>query len=81
MTQDEHIPIQELSPPNRSIVGGQHQVNEQNVSSLDQADLRQWDSYKRRACVLAGSAILQLPIWGTLRIYRLYILIAEQVLP
>ncbi|MCJ1479723.1 hypothetical protein MMC13_008409 [Lambiella insularis] len=37
---------------------------EQNVSNTDQANSRQWESNRRRACVLVGCAILQLPIWG-----------------
>ena len=33
----------------------------------EEVDPRQWESSRTRACVLVGSAILQLPIWGTLR--------------
>lgn len=41
--------------------------HEQSPSDVDQADSRRWDSNRRtKACVLVGSAVLQLPIWGTL---------------
>ena len=39
---------------------------EQDTSNLEQANSRQWDSSGKRARVLVGSAILQLPIWGRL---------------
>ena len=37
---------------------------EDDVSHFGQADSRQWESHRKRASVLLGSAILQLPIWG-----------------
>jgi hypothetical protein len=39
---------------------------EQDAFYLDQVNLRQQESNTKRAFVLAGSAILQLPIWGML---------------
>ena len=37
---------------------------EQEHPHLDQVDSRQWESKRKRACVLASSSMLQLPIWG-----------------
>lgn len=36
----------------------------QNAPQIEQADSRQWESNRKRACVLLGTTILQLPIWG-----------------
>ena len=36
----------------------------QNEVNLDQTSQRQFEPARTRACVLLGSAILQLPIWG-----------------
>lgn len=62
--RNEGISLREPLPPD---VGGQEpQDTEQHAFNLDQADSRQWESNRKRACVLVGSAILQLPIWGRL---------------
>ena len=37
---------------------------EQDATHLDEAASRQLESTRKRVCVLLGSAILQLPIWG-----------------
>lgn len=61
MTQNESISLRELD------IGEQEpRIAEQDTSNIDQADSRQWESSRKRACVLMGSAILQLPIWGEL---------------
>lgn len=64
MTRNEDISLRESLP---SGVGEQqpHDI-EPEASNLDEADSRQWESHRKRACVLVGSAILQLPIWGRL---------------
>lgn len=62
MTPKETISLRESLPPD---VGEQDGHNiEQAASNPNQADSRQWESTRKRACVLLGSAILQLPIWG-----------------
>jgi hypothetical protein len=38
---------------------------EQRAVDAEQADLRQLESKRTKLCVLIGSGILQLPIWGT----------------
>lgn len=38
---------------------------EQRAVDAEQADLRQLESKRTKLCVLVGSGILQLPIWGT----------------
>ncbi|KAF2422635.1 putative monocarboxylate transporter [Tothia fuscella] len=54
------IPFRELTP----------NVDDRVISETGQEafapadDSRQWESKRKRACVLAGSAILQFPIWG-----------------
>ncbi|RDL41266.1 Uncharacterized protein BP5553_01245 [Venustampulla echinocandica] len=62
MARDESISLHETQPP---AVGDQVSHNtEAEEPSLDQRDSRQWESNRKRACVLVGSSILQLPIWG-----------------
>ncbi|KAH0828353.1 hypothetical protein FOPE_01564 [Fonsecaea pedrosoi] len=39
-------------------------VVEVDELSLDHANPRQWASRRQKACVLVGSSILQLPVWG-----------------
>jgi hypothetical protein len=64
MTRNESISLRESLP---SDIGEQEPHNtEQDASNLEQANSRQWESNRKRACVLVGSAILQLPIWGRL---------------
>lgn len=47
--------------------GGERDIPEveQMVMDEEQTNLRQTESRKTRLCVLIGSGILQLPIWGT----------------
>ena len=67
MSLNEDISLRESLP---SDVGEQEAHNTlQDASNLDQADSRIWESKTKRACVLVGSAILQLPIWGRLKFY------------
>jgi hypothetical protein len=62
MPQNEVISLHESVPPD---AGEQvSQETEQDALSVDQGNSRQWESNWKRACVLVGSAILQLPIWG-----------------
>ena len=63
MAQNESIAPRESPQP---YAGGQElQDLEQDPSSPNLANSRQRESKKMRVCVLVGSAILQLPIWGT----------------
>jgi hypothetical protein len=64
MTRNENVALREALPLGAS---EQQQPShpEQDVSN-DQSDLRQRESNTKRACVLLGSAISQLPIWGRL---------------
>ncbi|KAK3329275.1 putative monocarboxylate transporter [Apodospora peruviana] len=56
-TETSHISLEDLSPP----------------ASEDIADSRrQSESSRQRACVLAGSALLQLPIWGFVMCYGVF---------
>lgn len=66
MTQSEGIALREslrlhVSEPEPESLP---QDTEHNASNLDQTEPRQWESGRKRVCVLVGSAILQLPIWG-----------------
>lgn len=56
MAGNESIPIQVIREEERLDVT-------QDEASLDQTS-RPFESARTRACVLLGSAILQLPIWG-----------------
>lgn len=70
MVQNEGISLREPLPPD---VGEQEPHDtEQNAFNLDQADSRLWESNRKRACVLVGSAILQLPIWGFAMSYGVF---------
>ena len=66
MTRNEDIPLRETLASD--VVEQAPNDLEQEVSNLDQADLRQRESSRKRARVLVGSAIVQLPIWGRLGI-------------
>ena len=61
MAQDGGISLRESRVPD-----GQQEPHdiEQSAVTIDQADSRQWETKRKRACVLLGSSILQLPIWG-----------------
>ena len=62
MTSNESICLREPLPSAVSV--HETQDTEQAASHLDEADPRQVESNRKRICVLLGSAILQLPIWG-----------------
>ena len=64
MAQNESISLRESQPPNAA--ESELQDVEQDAPASDQANVRQRESKRTRLCVLLGSAILQLPIWGTL---------------
>ena len=55
MTETENISRQQSLPPARDT---------EQSPNLDENDSRQWETHRKRACVLVGSAILQLSIWG-----------------
>ncbi|MCJ1225611.1 hypothetical protein MMC12_002260 [Toensbergia leucococca] len=62
MTRNQGISLRESLP---SDSGEQEPYDaEQYVFNLDQADSSQRESNRKRACVLVGSGLLQLPIWG-----------------
>ena len=63
MAQNESISLHESAPP----YAGEQELHdlEHDASSPDQANSRRRESKTTRICVLVGSAILQLPIWGT----------------
>ncbi|MCJ1359867.1 MAG: hypothetical protein MMC33_009870 [Icmadophila ericetorum] len=44
---------------------------QETIEDASQAD-RQWESSRKRACVLLGSSILQLPIWGFAMSYGVF---------
>lgn len=59
-----------LTEPGPRATNDAEPVNTGQVApDLDQGDATQWESNRKRGCVLMGSAILQLPIWGT-RCYK-----------
>ena len=60
MSQHEGVSVQELG---RSDVEREADHGDRDASNL-QTDSRQVDSKRKRAAVLTGSAILQLPSWG-----------------
>lgn len=63
MSRNEDITLRNSLPSNAG--GGEpHEDTEQDASNLNEIDSRQYESSRKRACVLLGSAILQLPIWG-----------------
>lgn len=64
MARNEDIVLREPQPSN--ISEHTRSNSEQDAPNLEQNDSRQWESGRKRASVIVGSAILQLPIWGTL---------------
>ena len=63
MAPNEDIALRESRPSGLELDTDSHDT-EQNMASHSQSDMRQWESKRKRASVLAGSAISQLPIWG-----------------
>ncbi len=64
MTRNESISFRDSLP---SDIGEQEpHGTELDATDLDQADSRPLESNRKRFCVLVGSAMLQLPIWGRL---------------
>ena len=63
MARDEDIALHELQVTNSEPEG--LDIEQQSAVTIDQADSRQWETKRKRACVLLGSSLLQLPIWGT----------------
>ncbi|KAI0132149.1 major facilitator superfamily domain-containing protein [Xylariales sp. AK1849] len=70
MASHESISLRETSPPDMHLQ--QSQNTEHDAPSLHQADARQWESNRKKACVLLGTAILQLPIWGFAMSYGVF---------
>jgi hypothetical protein len=65
MAGDSEIALRELP---LSDSPEQHYGNtEQDGTGFAEADARQWESRKKRAMVIVGSGLLQLPIWGMSR--------------
>jgi hypothetical protein len=64
MSQNGSISLRESLPSD--ISQQEHRGSEQNVPNINQADSRRLESNMKKASVLLGSAILQLPIWGML---------------
>jgi hypothetical protein len=69
MTRNEDIPLRE-TPANRC--EQEPYDTERDAFNLHHADSRQWESNRKRTCVLLGSTILQLPIWGRLSVSPTY---------
>lgn len=63
MTQNEFFALRE-SLPSDARDQESHSSERNRSSPIDQGETRQLDSKGKRVCVLVGSAILQLPIWG-----------------
>ena len=63
MTGNEGVSVREPRP---SDAGEQVPQDIEHAIDLDQVDSRLWESNRKRICVLVGSAMLQLPIWGGL---------------
>jgi hypothetical protein len=62
MAGPSEIALRELSPSDSP--EQRHSHTEQHGTSFAEADARQWESKKKRAMVIVGSGLLQLPIWG-----------------
>lgn len=61
MAGDSEIALRELSSSDSP---GQSQTNTEQDGIAAEADAREWESKKKRAMVIVGSGLLQLPIWG-----------------
>ncbi|KFY33007.1 hypothetical protein V495_08525 [Pseudogymnoascus sp. VKM F-4514 (FW-929)] len=64
MAQGEGVSLQERPSPNLNTGEHESRDTDEDVFNVNQANLRYSESNRKRACVLVGSAILQLPIWG-----------------
>ncbi|EXJ69718.1 uncharacterized protein A1O5_06789 [Cladophialophora psammophila CBS 110553] len=64
MAPNESILLRESLPSDGGDAGPQDIAIGDDAANLDHARSRQWASSRQKACVLAGSSILQLPIWG-----------------
>jgi hypothetical protein len=62
MSQHDTIALREVRSSDAS--ADQILDAEQDAINMEQAEIRQAESKRKRASVLLGSAILQLPIWG-----------------
>jgi len=63
MPPTENIYLDESLSSNGDV---QRQSSLQEENALGVNASTQWESHRKRACALGGSAIIQLPIWGTL---------------
>jgi len=69
MAPSENIFLRESMPP--SVHEPDRTDAEQDTFDIGQDDWSQWESHRKRAYVLVGSAVLQMPIWGKLISYVL----------
>lgn len=64
MTSHEDITLREPRPWSSDFREQEPLDIDRDEANPDQSDSDQWESNKKKLCVLLGSAILQLPIWG-----------------
>ncbi|KIW92867.1 uncharacterized protein Z519_06716 [Cladophialophora bantiana CBS 173.52] len=64
MAPNESILLRESLPSDGGEPGSQDIAVVDDTANLNHASSREWVSHRQKACVLAGSSILQLPIWG-----------------
>lgn len=69
MAGDSEIALRELSSSDSP---GQSQTNTEQDGIAAEADAREWESKKKRAMVIVGSGLLQLPIWGFAMSYGVF---------
>lgn len=63
MAPREDIALSDARQPSISSANDSPGTQEEAVSS-DETESREWDSSRKRAMVMVGSGLLQLPIWG-----------------
>ncbi|CAM1501395.1 Fc.00g105570.m01.CDS01 [Cosmosporella sp. VM-42] len=70
MAPNEDIALRDSIPTDAN--GRAYSATDQDASNIDELNSRQWESGRKRACVLGSSAILQLPIWGFAMSYGVF---------
>ncbi|MCJ1312861.1 hypothetical protein MMC25_006537 [Agyrium rufum] len=71
--REEDVPLEELTVPGRVEETGSRDIGEDGINTDAASSSRQRaESGRKRACVLAGSAILQMPIWGFAMSYGVF---------
>lgn len=63
MSQTETISLRQTTPSNTGELDVQ--IEEQGSVGIDQVGQRRNDTNMKKVCVLIGSGLIQLPIWGT----------------